>query len=130
MPTPEIDQKVTARLGPMTLLDASQRIRLHPCASLRIVSVMKADGPRIRKLRETSGQGLRRFAKAAGISASHLSRIEREETDPQPEALARIATHLGCEIGDLTPETNGDESGNDHGRAGTDDHEGSRRAHP
>ncbi|WP_126931572.1 helix-turn-helix domain-containing protein [Streptomyces sp. NP10] len=91
---------------------------------------MKADGPRIRKQRETSGQGLRRFAEAAGISASHLSRIERGETDPQPEALARIATHLGCTIGDLTPETNGDDSGNDHRRAGPDDDEGSRGAHP
>ncbi|MFG2873334.1 helix-turn-helix domain-containing protein [Streptomyces sp. NPDC048338] len=91
---------------------------------------MKADGPKIRQLRETSGQGLRRFAKAAGISASHLSRIEREVTDPQPEALALIATHLKCDIGDLIPETNGDDSGDDHRRAGTDDDEGSRGAHP
>ncbi|ARF75712.1 hypothetical protein B7C62_28235 [Kitasatospora albolonga] len=91
---------------------------------------MKADGPGIRSRRETNGYGLRRFAKAAGISASHLSRIERGVTDPQPEALARIATHLGCTIGDLTPETNGDDSGNDRRRAGPDDDEGSRGAHP
>ncbi|MFI2314131.1 MULTISPECIES: helix-turn-helix domain-containing protein [Streptomyces] len=91
---------------------------------------MKADGPRIRSRRESSGYGLRRFAKDAGISASHLSRIERGERDPQPEALARIATHLGCDIGDLTPETNGDDSGNDHRRTGPDDDEGSRGAHP
>ncbi|TRV72595.1 helix-turn-helix transcriptional regulator [Streptomyces sp. 130] len=91
---------------------------------------MKADGPRIRQRRETSGQGLRRFARTAGISASHLSRIERGETDPQPEALARIATHLGCDIADLVPETNGDDSGNDHRRAGPDDDEGSRGTHP
>ncbi|MEU2143572.1 helix-turn-helix transcriptional regulator [Streptomyces globisporus] len=91
---------------------------------------MKADGPRIRQQRESSGQGLRRFAEAAGISASHLSRIERGETDPQPEALARIATHLGCTIGDLTPATIGDDSGNDHRRTGPDDDEGSRGAHP
>ncbi|WP_228181303.1 helix-turn-helix domain-containing protein [Streptomyces anulatus] len=91
---------------------------------------MKADGPRIRHQRESSGYGLRRFAKEAGISASHLSRIERGETDPQPEALARIATHLGCTIGDLTPATIGDDSGNDHRRTGPDDDEGSRGAHP
>ncbi|WSC95261.1 helix-turn-helix transcriptional regulator [Streptomyces sp. NBC_01754] len=92
---------------------------------------MKANGPGIRKRRESSGQGLRRFAAAAGISASHLSRIERGETDPQPEALARIATHLGCGIDDLTPETNGDDDGHpDHARSRPDDDEGSRCPHP
>ncbi|WP_371612918.1 helix-turn-helix domain-containing protein [Streptomyces clavifer] len=111
--------------------DVSQRVPLHPFRSLRIVSVMKADGPRIRQRRETSGQGLRRFAEAAGISASHLSRIERGETDPQPEALARIATTFGCDIDDLVPETNGDEDGpHDHGRAGLPQDEGSRGSHP
>ncbi|MFD9834456.1 helix-turn-helix domain-containing protein [[Kitasatospora] papulosa] len=92
---------------------------------------MKADGPRIRKRRETSGQGLNRFAKAAGISASHLSRIERGETDPQPEALARIANTFGCDIDELLPETNGDEDGHpDHARSRPDDDQGSRGPHP
>lgn len=88
---------------------------------------MKADGPRIRRQRETNGYGLRRFADAAGLSASHLSRIERGETDPQPEALARIATHLGCGIDDLTPETNGDET---HEHNAVPDDEGARGPHP
>ncbi|MFD9915587.1 helix-turn-helix domain-containing protein [[Kitasatospora] papulosa] len=92
---------------------------------------MKADGPRIRQRRETSGQGLRRFAEAAGISASHLSRIERGETDPQPEALARIAHTFGCDIDELLPETNGDEDGHpDHARSRPDDDQGSRGPHP
>jgi transcriptional regulator with XRE-family HTH domain len=92
---------------------------------------MKADGPRIRQRRELSGQGLRKFAEAAGISASHLSRIEQGKTDPQPEALARIATTFGCDIDELTPETNGDDSDSAaHDRADPDDDEGSRGPHP
>ncbi|WP_405794049.1 helix-turn-helix domain-containing protein [Streptomyces sp. NBC_01506] len=89
---------------------------------------MKADGPVIRQRRETKGHGLRRFAAIAGLSASHLSRIERDLADPQPEALARIAAALACSIEDLRPETNGDEDAHGHGIAVHDD-EGSRGAH-
>ncbi|MEV8354664.1 helix-turn-helix domain-containing protein [Streptomyces niveus] len=88
---------------------------------------MKADGPEIRKRRETSGHGLRRFAAIAGLSPSHLSRIERGYTDPQPEALARIAAAFECGIDDLRPETNGDDDAHGDGIAVHDD-EGSRGA--
>ena len=87
---------------------------------------MKADGPGIRRRRETSGYGLRNFATAAEVSASHLSRIERGQSDPQPEVLARIANQLGCTVQDLEPETNGGER---HGYAVHDD-EGTRGSHP
>ncbi|WP_405611177.1 helix-turn-helix domain-containing protein [Streptomyces sp. NBC_01508] len=89
---------------------------------------MKADGQGIRKRRETSGRGLRKFAAIAGLSASHVSRIERDLTEPQPEALARIAAALACSIEDLRPETNGDDDA--HRRpVAVDDDEGSRGAH-
>lgn len=87
---------------------------------------MKADGPGIRRRRETSGYGLRRFATAAGLSASHLSRIERGQSDPQPEVLALIADELGCTLQDLEPETNG---GEQHEHALHDD-EGTCGSHP
>ncbi|MHA4774724.1 helix-turn-helix domain-containing protein [Streptomyces sp. MSC1_001] len=62
---------------------------------------MQPDGPEIQRQRELSGYGLRRFAKAAQISPSYLSRIERGLRRPQPEVMARIARALGCRIEDI-----------------------------
>ncbi|MFF9279575.1 helix-turn-helix domain-containing protein [Streptomyces griseosporeus] len=62
---------------------------------------MQVDGPRIRRQRERSGQGLRAFAATVGISPSHLSRIERGLRAPQPEVLAAIAGGLDCPIEQL-----------------------------
>lgn len=76
---------------------------------------MQADGSKIRRQRERRGYGLRRFAAVAGLSPSHLSRIERGQRHPQPEVLALIAQALGCDIEDLEEkrtETNDERDGN------------------
>ncbi|MFC8583500.1 helix-turn-helix domain-containing protein [Streptomyces sp. NPDC057217] len=62
---------------------------------------MQPDGPKIRRQRELSGYGLRRFANAAQITPGYLSRIERGLRSPQPEVMARIADALGCGIEDI-----------------------------
>ncbi|MFE1272114.1 helix-turn-helix domain-containing protein [Streptomyces sp. NPDC058758] len=62
---------------------------------------MQPDGPEIRRQRELRGYGLRGFAKAARISPSYLSRIERDERHPQPEVMARIAKVLDMGIVDI-----------------------------
>ncbi|MFC7929130.1 helix-turn-helix domain-containing protein [Streptomyces cinereoruber] len=62
---------------------------------------MQPDGPEIRRQRELRGYGLRGFAKAAHISHTHLSRIERGLRQPQPEVMAKIARVLGCRISDI-----------------------------
>ncbi|MFD7860938.1 helix-turn-helix domain-containing protein [Streptomyces sp. NPDC059783] len=70
---------------------------------------MKVDGQKIRRRRELSGYGLRRFATAAGVSAGQLSKVERGQHDPRPEFLARVAAALKCPAVELLPETSGDE---------------------
>ena len=62
---------------------------------------MQPDGPEIRRQRELSGYGLRRFAKAAHITHGYLSRIERGLRKPQPEVMARIAGLLDRRVEDL-----------------------------
>lgn len=66
-----------------------------------MVVLVQPDGPEIRRQRELRGYGLRGFAKAAKISPSYLSRIERGERNPQPEVMARIAKALEREIADI-----------------------------
>ncbi|WP_208639408.1 helix-turn-helix domain-containing protein [Streptomyces bobili] len=55
---------------------------------------MKARGSSIRRNREESGCGLTEFAQRIGISASYLSRIERDQANPSPGVLRRIAEAL------------------------------------
>ncbi|MFD3535195.1 helix-turn-helix domain-containing protein [Streptomyces sp. NPDC058664] len=62
---------------------------------------VQPDGPKIRRRREERGYGLRAFAKAAQVSHTHLSRIERGLRNPQPEVMGRIAHVLGCEITEI-----------------------------
>ncbi|MFJ8301552.1 helix-turn-helix domain-containing protein [Streptomyces sp. NPDC094447] len=66
---------------------------------------MQPDGPEIRRRRERCGYGLHRFAKVAQIHPAYLSRIERNERNPQPEVMARIAHGLGCGIADIQRDT-------------------------
>jgi len=77
------------------------RLTLSRCASMCMVFLVQPDGPEIRRQRELRGYGLRGFAKAAKISPSYLSRIERGERHPQPEVMARIAKALGRRIVDI-----------------------------
>lgn len=73
--------------------------------SLCTVLLVQPDGPEIRRQREQRGYGLRRFAKAAQIHPTYLSRIERGERNPQPEVMARIARVLECRIADIQRDT-------------------------
>lgn len=66
-----------------------------------IVSLMRPNGALIRQRRERLGHGLNRFAVQAGVSASHLSRIERGVAGAQPELLQRIARALGVTLEDI-----------------------------
>ncbi len=58
-------------------------------------------GPAIRKLRHEQGLTLDELAEQAGISASHLSRLERGQTLPSFTVLAGIAHVLGVSIDDF-----------------------------
>jgi transcriptional regulator with XRE-family HTH domain len=58
-------------------------------------------GPRIRELRIERGMTLDGLATAAGISASHLSRLERGHTAPSFKVAAEIANHIGVKPSDL-----------------------------
>ncbi len=51
-------------------------------------------GRDIRRLRELSGTSLRGFAQEIGVSAPHLSDIERDRRRPSKELLATIARGL------------------------------------
>jgi transcriptional regulator with XRE-family HTH domain len=51
-------------------------------------------GPKIRARREALGLSLRAFGAQAGLSASFLAQIEREEADPSLETLQNIARLL------------------------------------
>jgi transcriptional regulator with XRE-family HTH domain len=55
---------------------------------------VKARGHSIRRSREGSGLGLTEFATRCGISASYLSRIERDQANPSPDVVRRIAVEL------------------------------------
>jgi transcriptional regulator with XRE-family HTH domain len=51
-------------------------------------------GREIRRLRTLSGTSLRRFAQTVGVSAPHLSDIERDRRRPSRELLKAIAREL------------------------------------
>lgn len=51
-------------------------------------------GSEIRRLRTKSGISLRKFAVAVGVSAPHLSDIERDRRRPSKDLLKRIAREL------------------------------------
>jgi site-specific DNA-methyltransferase (adenine-specific) len=53
-------------------------------------------GTRIRELRTSLGIGLKTLARQAGVTHSHLSRVERGEVHPSAELLDRLATTLGA----------------------------------
>lgn len=55
-------------------------------------------GPAIRRLRRMNGLTLDDLASQAGISASHLSRLERGQTLPSFQVLSDIAHVLGADV--------------------------------
>ena len=58
-------------------------------------------GPAIRRLRRERGFTLDQLARAAGVSPSHLSRLERSQTLPSFSVLGRIADALGVSVNDF-----------------------------
>jgi transcriptional regulator with XRE-family HTH domain len=58
-------------------------------------------GPTIKALRYQKGMSLNTLADSAGISPSHLSRIERGLTVPSYDVLDRIAESLGSDLSAL-----------------------------
>lgn len=55
---------------------------------------MQTRGDLIRSEREQCGYGLRDFADLIGISPGWLSRIERNQGEPSPDVVRRIALAL------------------------------------
>lgn len=55
-------------------------------------------GPAIRRLRRINGMTLDDLASQAGISASHLSRLERGQTLPSFQVLSDLAHVLGADV--------------------------------
>lgn len=51
-------------------------------------------GSEIRRLREQSGTTLRRFAQRVGVSAPHLSDVERDRRRPSKDLLKKIVGAL------------------------------------
>lgn len=58
-------------------------------------------GPRLKELRTSRKMSLRDLGKATGLSATLLSQIEREVTDPSLRTLRLLADHFGQSIATL-----------------------------
>ena len=58
-------------------------------------------GLRIRELRLERGLTLDQLSRSAGISASHLSRLERGQAEPSFTVAAALAGQLGVSLNDL-----------------------------
>lgn len=67
-------------------------------------TVRQRVGPTIKALRQQHGRSLNALALEAGISPSHLSRIERGLTVPSYDVLDRIADALGSDLRELRAE--------------------------
>ena len=65
-------------------------------------SASRIDGARLRHLRESRGLGLRDAADRCGMSASHLSAIERGSANPSVAALQRITRAYDTTLVELT----------------------------
>ncbi|MCI8760365.1 MAG: helix-turn-helix transcriptional regulator [Clostridia bacterium] len=55
----------------------------------------------IRQKRQEKGYTIDKLAKIANMSKGHLSRIEREETEPSISTLVRIAIALKMDVNEL-----------------------------
>ena len=83
---------------------AQARTRIDREARRRSADLRRAIGAEIRTLREDAGVSQAAVARAAGISASELSRIEAGLVAAPVETLVRISVALGADLGiRLTP---------------------------
>ncbi len=60
-------------------------------------------GGKIRELRNQAGMTQTDLAEAAGLTQSHVSRLENAEHSATHLTLTKIARALGVEVGDLDP---------------------------
>lgn len=58
-------------------------------------------GPTLRTLRLERGMTLDQLAAQAGISASHLSRLERGQAEPSFTVASALAQSIGVSLSDL-----------------------------
>lgn len=61
-------------------------------------------GERVRRLRTERGMSLRDLAASSGVSASLLSQLERDRTNPSLATMQRIAQSLGTSLFTLLPD--------------------------
>ena len=61
-------------------------------------------GERVRRLRTNARMSLRELASTAGVSASLLSQLERDQANPSIATLQRIAHSLHVSVFELLPE--------------------------
>lgn len=61
-------------------------------------------GDRLRRLRQTRGLTIRDVARAAGLTESFISQLERSRVNPSVASLQRIAQVLGASLGRLFDE--------------------------
>ncbi len=62
-------------------------------------------GRRIRELRKSAGMKREDLAAAAGLTESHISRLENAEHSATHMTLTKIAKALGVEVGEIDPST-------------------------
>lgn len=60
-------------------------------------------GKKIRSLRDKKGWTQEELAKKAGLTQSHVSRIEQSKHSPSHKTLVKIAKALGVAVGTLDP---------------------------
>jgi transcriptional regulator with XRE-family HTH domain len=65
---------------------------------------MKIVGINIKRLRETKGISLRELSRKLNVSASFISQIETNKSNPSLASLKNIATALGTTVGSLVGE--------------------------
>ena len=58
----------------------------------------------VREIREQLGVSRYALIKRTGIGENHITKIERNQVDPQIGTLAKIARALGVKISDLIEE--------------------------
>jgi transcriptional regulator with XRE-family HTH domain len=67
-----------------------------------LVAVAKSLGNEIQRVRQLKGLSLQRVAQPAGVSATYLQKLERDEVEsPSPHRLHSLARVLGVEYRDL-----------------------------
>ena len=89
---------ISARQASAGTLGCVRRTEVQRRAAAVTRAQSRAIGSDIRRQREDAGIALRRLARAAEVSAAHLSEIEGGDARPSTEVLNRIAIALGADL--------------------------------